>query len=35
MFLAFDPEYARTMQQMQGLGEWWKERAREKLAANP
>src|SRR5579859_3879093 len=30
MFLAFDPEYARSMQQMQGLGEWWKERARER-----
>ena len=32
MFLAFDPEYAHSMQQMQGLAEWWKERAREKLA---
>jgi MOSC domain-containing protein YiiM len=35
MFLAFDPEYARSMLEMQGLGEWWKERAREKLIANP
>jgi MOSC domain-containing protein YiiM len=31
MFLDFDPEYARRMQHMQGLAEWWKERAREKL----
>lgn len=33
MFLAFDADYAHSMQEMQGLGEWWKERAREKLTA--
>jgi MOSC domain-containing protein YiiM len=31
MFLDFDPEFARRMRQMEGLGEWWKQRAREKL----
>jgi MOSC domain-containing protein YiiM len=34
MFLKFDPAYARSMQDMHGLGEWWKERAREKLATH-
>jgi MOSC domain-containing protein YiiM len=34
MFLAFDPEYARSMLEMQGLGEWWKERAQEELKAH-
>lgn len=33
MFHTFDPEYARRMQEMQGLGEWWKEQARKKLEA--
>ncbi|MCU1312867.1 MAG: domain containing protein [Acidobacteriaceae bacterium] len=32
--LAFDPENARSMLEMQGLGEWWKERAQEKLEAH-
>ena len=31
MYLDFDPEYARSMLQMPGLGAWWKDQAREKL----
>ena len=32
IFLDFDPRFAERMQQMEGLGEYWKQRAREKLA---
>jgi MOSC domain-containing protein YiiM len=31
MYLDFDPSYARTMLEMQGLEAWWKEQARQKL----
>lgn len=30
MYLDFDPTYAEQMVQMVGLGEWWKEQARER-----
>lgn len=29
-YLAFDPEYAQRMTQMQGLGNWWKQQAIER-----
>ena len=31
MYLKFDPDYARRMLQMTGLGVWWREQAAEKL----
>jgi MOSC domain-containing protein YiiM len=31
MYLEFDPEFARSMMEMPGLEQWWKEQAREKL----
>ena len=31
MYLDFDPIYARTMLEMQGLETWWKDQARQKL----
>lgn len=32
-YLDFDPDYARRMEQMAGLGEWWKKQMRERLEA--
>ena len=31
MYLAFDPAYARRMLQMEGLGNWWRTQASDKL----
>ncbi|MBB5315543.1 MOSC domain-containing protein [Tunturibacter empetritectus] len=31
MYLKFDPDYARRMQEMSGLESWWKDQAREKI----